>query len=254
MSFMGTLAKVAIGYAAARGVDKLAGDQGLAGLLGGGAEGGGLEGLLGGAAGDGTPGGGLQDLLGGLTGGTTGTGETGGLGGIFDSLSSGAGGDGDGGTLGLAGIVGAMGLAGGAAAATTSLGDILSGHVDDGKPDPAQEDTAKLLLRTMIQAAKSDGGIDMQEKQRILDTVGDASPGEIAFVTEQMQAPLDPEALAADTPAGQGEQVYSTALMTIKLDQPAEAQFLSRLGHALGLPPARRDALHRQMGAPTLSS
>lgn len=249
MSFMGTLAKVAIGYAAARGVDKLAGDQGLAGLLGGGAEGGGLDSMLSQIQGDGTGGGGLQDMLGQLTGGGQGTGDSGGLGGIFDRLSDGAGGNGDGGTLGLAGIVGALGLAGGAAAATTSLGDILSGHVDDGKPDPAQEETAKLLLRTMIQAAKSDGGIDMQERQRILDTVGDASPGEIAFVTAEMQAPLDPEGLAADTPAGQGEQVYSTALMTIKLDQPAEARFLAILGHALGLDPARIDALHAQMGA-----
>ncbi len=35
MSLMGTLAKLAVGYAAARGVDKLAGGQGMAGLFGG---------------------------------------------------------------------------------------------------------------------------------------------------------------------------------------------------------------------------
>mgnify|MGYP001791262619 CR=1 FL=1 len=35
MSLMGTLAKVAIGYAAARGVDHLSGGQGLGGLMGG---------------------------------------------------------------------------------------------------------------------------------------------------------------------------------------------------------------------------
>ena len=35
MSLMGTLAKVAIGYATARGVDKMAGSGGLGALLGG---------------------------------------------------------------------------------------------------------------------------------------------------------------------------------------------------------------------------
>ena len=38
MGLMGTLAKVAIGYAAARGVDKMSGGQGLGSLLGGGAQ------------------------------------------------------------------------------------------------------------------------------------------------------------------------------------------------------------------------
>ncbi len=38
MGLMGTLAKVAIGYAAARGVDRMAGGQGMGGLLGGGAQ------------------------------------------------------------------------------------------------------------------------------------------------------------------------------------------------------------------------
>lgn len=237
MSFMGTLAKVAIGYAAARGVDKLSGGEGLAALLGGGqAEAGSLfggtepEGSLGGLLGEGS----------------------GGLGGVFDNLRDGAGGDGDGGLLGLAGLAGVLGLAGGAAAATTSLGDILSGHIDDGAPSREEEDTAKLLLRAMIQAAKSDGGIDMQEKQRILATVGDASPGEVAFVTAQMQAPLDPAGLAADTPEGLRDRVYGAALMTIRLDSPAEARFLTDLGTALGLTAAQRAALHRQMSAPTL--
>ena len=35
MSLMGTLAKVAIGYAAARGVDHLSGGKGIGGLMGG---------------------------------------------------------------------------------------------------------------------------------------------------------------------------------------------------------------------------
>lgn len=240
MSFMGTLAKVAVGYAAARGVDHLSGGAGLASLLGGGeaalSEAGTASGLFGSAE---------RDAFGGLFGNADESG--GGLGGL---LSDGAGGDGNGDLLGLAGLVGVLGLAGGAAAVTTRLGDILSGHIDDGAPDPREESNAKLLLRAMIQSAKSDGGIDMREKQRILATIGDASPGEVAFVTAQMQAPLDPESLAADTPDALRARVYSAALMTIKRDSPEETRFLSRLGAALGLTHAQRNALHRQIGGP----
>ena len=38
MGLMGTLAKMAIGYAAARGVDRMSGGQGLGSMLGGGAQ------------------------------------------------------------------------------------------------------------------------------------------------------------------------------------------------------------------------
>lgn len=251
MSFLKTMATLAVGYAAARGVDKLSGGEGLGAMLGGGAEGGGLQDMLGQLQG-GENSGGLQDMLGGLTGGS-GDGA-GGLEQMLGNLSGGAQGNGNGDMLGLAGIVGALGLTGAAATMTSSLGDVLSGHVNDGKPSMDEEERAKLLLRTMIEAAKSDGGIDMLEKDRILETVGDASPGEVAFVTQQMQAPLDPEGLARDTPSGMEEQVYSTALMTIKLDNQAEAQFLHTLGQSLGLDEAKMDDLHRRMGAPTLYS
>lgn len=250
MSFLKTMATLAVGYAAARGVDKLSGGEGLGAMLGGGAEGGGLQEMLGQLqSGEGAAG--LQEMLGGLTRGSE---SSGGLEQMLGNLTGGAQGEGNGDMLGLAGIVGALGLTGAAATATTSLGDVFSGHIDDGKPSMDEEERAKLLLRTMIEAAKSDGGIDMQEKDRILETVGDASPGEVAFVTQQMQAPLDPEGLARDTPSGMEEQVYSTALMTIKLDNQAEAQFLHTLGQSLGLDEAKMDDLHRRMGAPTLYS
>ncbi|WP_425090651.1 DUF533 domain-containing protein [Tropicimonas sp. S265A] len=258
MSFLKAMATMAVGYAAARGVDKLSGGEGLGALMQGGAGGaGGLQDMLGQLTGGGADGagGGLQDMLGQLTGGSAdGASGGGGLQDMLGQLTGGAQGEGGGGTLGLAGIVGALGLAGGATAASSSLGDILSGHIDDGAPSPEAEANAKLLLRTMIEAAKSDGGIDMEEKQRILDTIGDAGPGEVAYVTQQMQAPLDPQGLAAETPRDMAEQVYTTALMTIKLDNQAEAQFLHTLGQSLGMQEAQMDDLHRRMGAPTLYS
>jgi hypothetical protein len=223
MSYTGLLASVAVGYAAARGVDALAADAPVGETVAA-------------TVGD-APGGLFEEMF------------DGGVGGVLDRLADGAGGDGDGGLLGLAGIVGGLGLAGGALAATTSLGDILSGHIDAGRPSPEEEARARLLLRAMIEAAKADGPLDMREKQRILGTVPDASPGELNFVTAQMRGPADPEGLARDTPSDLARQVYGAALMTARQTAPAEARFLARLARALELTAAEIDSLHRRRGS-----
>lgn len=83
MSLMGTLAKLAMGYAAARGVDKMSGGAGLGGLLGGGAQVPAAE-----AEADQAPGmGNMQEMMAQMTGG--------GAGGLQDMMSQmGAGGAG----------------------------------------------------------------------------------------------------------------------------------------------------------------
>ena len=99
MSLLKALATVAVGYAAARGVDKLGGGDGIQGILkqvqSGGAQGtsqaAGLQDMLSGLAGGGGSGsGGIGDLLGELTGG----GKSGGgdLGDLLGQLTGGAGG------------------------------------------------------------------------------------------------------------------------------------------------------------------
>jgi Uncharacterized protein conserved in bacteria len=111
------------------------------------------------------------------------------------------------------------------------------------------------MLRAMIQAAKSDGGIDEAERAKILDTVGDDADAEdIAFVQGQLAAPVDIESLADDTPAPLRTQVYSASLMTIRVDTQAEAQYLDALARAMGLDQPTVNALHMQMGVQPLYS
>lgn len=261
MGLMGTLAKVAIGYAAARGVDKMSGGQGLGSLLGGGAQVPGKETgtsmqaqlgkMMGG--GEGNP---LQDMMakmqqgglgqmlgglgGGLGGGTSG-GSDGGLAGMFSQLTGGAGGG--------AGLAGLLAAAGGAATmGARGTGDMID-QFQTAEAAPEAEAAAALMLRAMIQAAKADGAIDEAEKAKILETVGeDADPADIAFLREQIAAPLDPEALAADTPEAQRAQVYAASLMTIKLDTQDEAEYLDSLAKAMTLPETAVNTLHMQMG------
>lgn len=279
MSLMKTLAKVAIGVALAKGAKSMMSKRsqtrtadnngGLGGLLGGLVQNPGSAQRHGGAH---SPGGGLEDMLGGLLGGkTTAGGAQGGLGGLLEQLggakTSGAGGLG--------------GLLGGLASATSTgrgAGDLLAGtdetlrrrpereNADFGsvlnsqfggedeqiEPSQDQEAAAALMLAAMIQAAKSDGTFDEDEKAKLLDQLGDVDAEEAAFVRRQMQAPVDVDALVRQTPQGMGPQIYAMSLLGIDLDTQDEAQYLHKLAQAYGMAPAEVNRLHEDMGMPTL--
>lgn len=260
MSLMGTLAKVAIGYAAARGVDHLSGGKGLGGLMGGAQVSGdnplaqiqAQVGQMMGGAGGANPLAGMMEKLqsGGLDlssmmgGGTAQT--SGDKGGLLSQL----GGSGGAGLAGLLAAAGGMAAMGG-----KNMGGMLDQFAKSGAAAPQAEETAALMLRAMIQAAKCDGGIDEAERAKILDTVGeDADAEDIAFVQTQLAAPVDPESLAADTPAPLRSQVYSASLMAIRLDTQPEAEYLDALARAMDLDQPTVNALHMQMGVQPLYS
>ena len=291
MSLMKTLAKVAIGVAIAKGAGAMmnkgsgqsqASSGGLGGLLGsltgGGAAGGGLGGMLGGLSGGsaaGSTGGGLQDMLGGLMGGaqagtqgSTQGGMSGGLGGLLESLggggSTGASTGGLGGLLGgLAGAAGAGGLMGAAmkqrpADNNASFGSVLNSAFD-ANPEPAieptadQEAAAGLMLRAMIQAAKSDGTLDDAEREKLIGQLGDdVDSNEAAFVQSELQSPVDVDGLVAQVPNGMEQQIYAVSVMAINLDSQDEAKYLHQLAQGLGLNAAAVNNVHAQMGVPSL--
>jgi uncharacterized membrane protein YebE (DUF533 family) len=279
MSLMGTLAKVAIGYATARGVDKMAGGglgEALGGLMGGGSEaasnpmadmmskmtggaaGGAnpmeaMMGMMGGGAGGANP---MADMMSKMTGGAAGGGMDlqGMLGGLMGGGADNAEKEGllasMGGAGGGAGLAGLFAVVGGAAAMSgKGVGDLLDGFGKNGAAPKETEDAAALLLRAMIQAAKCDGDIDDAERAKILETVGDDADAEdIAFVQEQLAAPVDVAALAADTPEAMKLQVYSMSMMSIRVDTAAEKAYMAALAEALGIDGNTAAMLNLQMG------
>jgi uncharacterized membrane protein YebE (DUF533 family) len=314
MSVLSTLAKVAIGVAAAKGVG-YALQQRNAKQQTGAAPGDGGLGDLGGlfgnapapqakiqpagqAAGQPGGGGGLEDILSSVLGGQGQAG--GGLGGVLEQLSKSMGGAAGapgaggqtavGGAGGLDQIIGALaGAVGGGAAGKGGLGDLLGGLLQGqggsaqaapagksggqggsfsdilnqalsnaGEPDvpptPEQDVAAALMLRAMIQAAKSDGKIDENEKRKLLGKLGDATKAEMDFVNQELAAPVDPEGLARQVPAGLGPQVYAFSVLAIDLDSPNEAQYLDRLAKGLKMSPQQVNAVHQQLGIPALYS
>ncbi|TNF18806.1 MAG: DUF533 domain-containing protein [Rhodobacteraceae bacterium] len=278
MGMMGTLAKIALGYAAARGVDHMSRNQGLGGLLGGAQVKTGearaeqnatlaamnqvpgmdqLKGMMGQMQETGSQGlGNMQDMMAKMVGAGGGagfdlsammaglTGDRPKAEGAGSGLLSGAGG---------AGLAGLLAMAGGAAAASGKGVGALLDQFKDAPTAPEAEQASALMLRAMIQAAKADGDVSKEEQAKILEAMGeDAEAEDVAFVKAQLKAPVDIDGLAEDTPEAQKMQVYSMSLMSIRVDTAAEAQYLDKLAAALGLDQQTVNMLHVQMGVQPL--
>jgi uncharacterized membrane protein YebE (DUF533 family) len=285
MSLLGTLAKVAIGVAVAKGVGSMmkgagsgggilgnapqqapsGGQGGLGDLLGQVLGGGQQSGSGGGIGGKG----GLGDLLEGLTGGVGGsqssTGQTGGMGGLGDILGQLTKGAQGGGAGGLGDILGQ--LTGKTAQQSGqsqqggggSFGDILNDALRGGgepkvQPTTDQEAVAALMLSAMIQAAKCDGNLDDGERKKLLSNMKDATREEMAFVNHELESPVDVDGLVRQVPRGLEPQVYTMSVMAINLDNKNEALYLDKLAKGLGIYQRQADAIHDHLGVPKLYS
>jgi len=191
------------------------------GMMGGGSSGGGIADMLGGLLGgnknntaSASQGGGIGDLLSGLTGSKQGSTNDNGLGGLLSAALSGQ------------------------EVATTT---------------PTQEEQAKILLKAMINAAKSDGQIDQDEQAKIVKHIGEITPEELAFVKHEMSAPLDLEGVIENA-TGIEAEVYLSSLMTINLDSKEEALYLDKLAKGLNISKEDADAFHEKLGVPKLYS
>jgi uncharacterized membrane protein YebE (DUF533 family) len=113
------------------------------------------------------------------------------------------------------------------------------------------QDSAMVLVRAMIEAAKADGQVDAAESQRILGRLDAAEADAEAreWVRQQLAAPSDLAGLARQvrTPE-QAAQVYAAALLAIEVDTDAERDFLARLAQALNLPEQAASQLRAALG------
>lgn len=228
MSFVKTLATLAIGFAAARGYTKYK-DMG------------GMPGVKDAVRKAGEPGGlveqwGKQAENLGLPGGAKAVRE------MYDRLGGAA----EAAEAGLGGLIASM--TGAATAGGKAMGGMMEAVSGATPASALHEANAKLMIRAMIMAAKADGEIDAEERAKIMDHLTDASDEEIAFVEAALDAPVDVAQLAEQTGVAMREQIYATSLMAISLDTPAEQAYLAQLGTALGLSAEARAKLHAAMG------
>jgi uncharacterized membrane protein YebE (DUF533 family) len=140
------------------------------------------------------------------------------------------------------------------------LGDLLGSVLGGGaapQVEPAAHaaanQQAEIIIRAMINAAKSDGRIDDAEKKKIVEGLGaEVSQDEVAFVQNEFNQPLDAAAFAASVPREMAGQVYALSLTSIELDSQKEAEYLGQLAQGLGIAPAMANQIHDQMGAPKI--
>ncbi|MEM6712471.1 MAG: tellurite resistance TerB family protein [Pseudomonadota bacterium] len=116
-------------------------------------------------------------------------------------------------------------------------------------PDDAQEqaDLSQALIAAMIAAAKADGHVTDDERQRIssalekLDIEGDQR----AFIAEELAKPLDVGAVAAAAKTEeQRVEVYAASLIAVDPNGAAEKGYLAMLAARLGLDPRLVEHLH----------
>ncbi|MGC8203685.1 DUF533 domain-containing protein [Aliiroseovarius sp. PTFE2010] len=236
MSFVRTLATLAVGFAAARGVDKVR-------------KAGGADAVKDAMRNAGEPGG-IGDQIGefaekmGIPGGR----ET--MRAMMGQMGSTALGATEASEAGMGALLNAM--SGAAKAGASGIGDMVGAMAAATPAGAIAEENAKLMIRAMIQAAKADGEIDADERTKILDHLSDASEEEMAFVQAELDAPLDPVALANSATEQTKAQVYSAALIPISVDTDQERQYLATLASALGLEAPKVREIHDQMGKPFL--
>ncbi len=139
-----------------------------------------------------------------------------------------------------------------------------AGAASSGAPAPSQdafvpppqaayqsEELGKTLVRAMIAAAKADGQIDAEEKDRIFKRLESMplSAEEKAFVFDELASPLDIDAVVAraDTPEHASE-IYAASLVAMIPDSAAERAYLEALAYKLKLPSGLVAEIHRQAG------
>ena len=241
----------------------------LGSLIGGNQQstgGGSMADVLGGLLGGGgraqqQTGGGLGDILGGLIGGGQSQQQAPAGGGMGDLLGSILGG-GSGNSGGLGGAGGLGGLLGGALTKyaqnqnrdAPNPGHEDCDHLPMGVDRREAEDQATLIIRAMINAAKSDGNIDEAEQEKVIGKLGDVSQAEADFVRSEFRAPLDVNAFVHSIPRGMEQQIYAVSLMAIDLDHNKEAHYLDQLAKGLNIQPQLANQIHEQLGAPAIYS
>jgi len=238
----------------------------LGSLIGAGqpsSSGGGLGDLLGSVLAGGTSsnnsGGGLGDLLGSLVGGTAthqpqSTGRTPTSASDLEDLL------GIGKKTNNTGLGGSGGLGGLLTSAIAKHAQQNNPHVANNSYDvlPIEvnkqeaEDHATLIIRAMINAAKSDGSIDQEEQEKVIAKLGDVTQEEIDFVKREFAAPLNVSTFAQSIPSGMSQQIYMVSLMAIDLDKNAEAQYLADLAKGLNLSPQLANQMHDKFGVPKI--
>ncbi len=120
------------------------------------------------------------------------------------------------------------------------------------KPPVSQNAQSEVYLRAMIQAGLSDGRIDQQEQEAILQKTGAIGQAETDFIRAEMAKGCNVNEFIQTVPRGIEEDIYAVSLMAISLDNQSEARYLDALAKGLRITREQSNAIHDRLGAQRL--
>jgi uncharacterized membrane protein YebE (DUF533 family) len=117
--------------------------------------------------------------------------------------------------------------------------------------EQAVQQTALVVLKAMVHAAKADGAVDAAEMDRILGRLDEAGADSEAraFILEEMRRPGDLDGLIAQVSSPElAVEVYAASLLAITVDTPGEKEYMRRLAAGLHLDGETVGHIHAQLG------
>ena len=143
---------------------------------------------------------------------------------------------------------------------TQSLPQPEPAHRPSGRPFPGETDVisinpnarAELLVKAMINTAKADGQIDQAEQDAIVKQLGTLTQQDRQFLQSEFAAPLNVPEFVWSVPVGMEQEVYAISLMTVNLNNNAEAMYLKELAHGFRMTLAGCNQIHQKYGAPQM--
>lgn len=120
-----------------------------------------------------------------------------------------------------------------------------------GKPPPALDPHALLLLRAMIASAYADGALDEDERRAIVEQLnGQAlSEEEKKFLEVELSSARSVQDLVSSVKSfEEKKQVYAAAVLAVSIDSQEELDFLDQLSRALGIDDNARREIDEQLG------
>ncbi len=137
-----------------------------------------------------------------------------------------------------------------------SAEEILEPYRSESRSDQdhtVADSDSELLIRAMCNAAKADGSLDKDERERIMNQVGTLSTSEATFLRSELtSARVAVDDLADSIPADLREVAYTVSLMAISFDSISEKEYLRDLATALEITDFRRDTIHADLSIPLL--
>lgn len=117
--------------------------------------------------------------------------------------------------------------------------------------EQAMENTAQLLIKGMINVAKADGQVSVDEIQRIVGKIEAAGMGADAqeWLMTELRQPLNLDAFVAQIPSpAVAAEVYAASLLAVEVDTAQEKDYLRHFAEKSGLHPLVVQHIHQSMG------